>query len=288
MPKVIKIITDSAADIPPKIAEELGISIVPLYVRFGNKTFKTGVEISNKEFYDRLVNGKDFPNTIQPSPNDFKETYEKLVGDADGIVSIHLSNKFSGTYQSAQQAAEMLKDRCPVEVINSDSMTIGLGMICIAAARAARDGASLEEVVKVANEAVPEIRFMVLFDSLKYLAKGGRIGLAKSLLGTILNIKPLLAMKDGVVIPAGGARSYSKAMDMQYEFLTKALSQKGNVKELAIMHNTTPDEANALIARIAPLYPREKIITGEIGPILGTHAGPNVIAAVVQAKNINF
>ena len=273
----IKIVTDSAADIPPKLREELGITVVPLYVRFGEETFKDGVTISNGEFYRRLVNGDVYPNTIQPSPLDFKETYEKLVKDADGIVSIHLSDKFSGTSNSAKQARDLIKSKCPIEVINSDSMTIGLGMICIAAARAAKAGENMAAVIKEVNEAIPQIHFMVLFDSLKYLAKGGRIGQAKKLLGTLLNIKPLLGMKDGIVVPVGQARSYAKGIEKQFAFLSDALSEKGNVKDLAIMYNTTKDEANGLADRIAPLYPREKIIMGEIGPILGSHAGPNLI-----------
>ena len=284
----IKIITDSAADIPPQIREELGITVVPLYVRFGEETFKDGVTISNDEFYRRLVSGDVYPNTIQPSPQDFKETYEQLAKDADGIVSIHLSDKFSGTSNSAKQAMALIKSKCPIEVINSNSMTIGLGMICIAAARAAKAGANMSTVVKEVNEAIPQIHFMVLFDSLKYLAKGGRIGQAKKLLGTLLNIKPLLGMKDGIVVPVGQARSYAKGIEKQYSFLTDALNEKGNVKDLAIMYNTTKDEANNLADRIAPLYPREKIIMGQIGPILGSHGGPNLIVTCYRGtKPVN-
>ncbi len=284
----IKIVTDSAADIPPQIREELGITVVPLYVRFGEETFKDGVTISNDEFYRRLVSGDVYPNTIQPSPQDFKETYEQLAKDADGIVSIHLSDKFSGTSNSAKQAMALIKSKCPIEVINSNSMTIGLGMICIAAARAAKAGANMSTVVKEVNEAIPQIHFMVLFDSLKYLAKGGRIGQAKKLLGTLLNIKPLLGMKDGIVVPVGQARSYAKGIEKQYTFLADALSEKGNVKDLAIMYNTTKDEANNLADRIAPLYPREKIIMGQIGPILGSHGGPKLIVTCYRGtKPVN-
>jgi DegV family protein with EDD domain len=284
----IKIVTDSAADIPPKLREELGITVVPLYVRFGDETFKDGVTISNEEFYRRLVTGDVYPNTIQPSPQDFKDAYEALVKDADGIVSIHLSDKFSGTSNSAKQARALIKSKCPIEVVNSDSMTIGLGMICIAAARAAKAGENMAAVIKVVNEAIPQIHFMVLFDSLKYLAKGGRIGQAKKLLGTLLNIKPLLGMKDGIVVPVGQARSYAKGIEKQYSFLSDALSEKGNVKELAIMYNTTKDEANALADRIALIYPREKIIMGEIGPILGAHAGPNLLVTCYRGtKPVN-
>jgi len=282
--KNIKIVTDSASDIPVKLREELGITVVPLYVRFGEETFQDGVTITHEQFYQRLTGQEIFPNTIQPSPADFQQTYEKLVKDADGIVSIHHSDKFSGTGNSARQARELIKSKCPIEVIDSQSMTIGLGLICIAAARAARDGASMAEVVRVVQEAIPEIHFMFLFDTLKYLARGGRIGKAKGLLGSLLNIKPLLGMKDGIVVPVGQVRSYSKGLEMQYTFMASALKQKDNVKDLAIVYNTTQKEANALADRISPLYPREKIVMGPIGPILGAHAGPNLVGVCIRGK----
>jgi DegV family protein with EDD domain len=280
----IKIVTDSASDIPLKIREELGITVVPLYVRFGVETFKDGVTITNEEFYRRLVSGEVFPNTIQPSPGDFKQVYEELAKDADAIVSIHLSEKFSGTVNSARQARDLMSSKCRIEVINSDAMAIGLGMICIAAAGAAKAGENLETIVKIVNEAISETHILVLFDSLKYLAKGGRIGQAQSLLGTLLNIKPLLGMKDGIVVPIAKARSYSKGIEQLYVFASNALKEKNNIKDLAIMYNTNQKEANELVDRIAPLYPREKIIYGPIGPILGTHAGPNLLAVCLRGK----
>jgi DegV family protein with EDD domain len=280
----IKIVTDSASDIPPQLLKELDISVVPLYVRFGDETYKTGVEISNEQFYNRLVAGDVFPNTIQPSPEDFTQVYERLAKNADGIVSIHLSEKFSGTANSARLGRDLLKSKCPIEVINSDSMSIQLGLICIAAARAAKAGEKLPDILKIVNEAIPEVHIQVLFDSLKYLAKGGRIGKAKGFLGTLLNVKPILGMKDGVVVPVSQVRSFSKGLEQLYVYLENALKIKGNVKELAIMYNTTQKEAQALAERIAPLYPREKIIMGEIGPILGAHAGPNLVGVSFRGK----
>jgi DegV family protein with EDD domain len=277
----IKIVTDSSSDIPPELLKEFDISVVPLYVRFGDQVFKDGVDISHAEFYEKLTKGDVFPNTIQPSPMDFKTMYDRVAENADGIISIHLSEKFSGTCQSARQASEMMTGKCKVHVINSDSMTIGLGMICLAAARAAKAGASLLDTVKVATEAIPEIHFLALFDSLKYLAKGGRIGQAKSLVGTLLNIKPMLGMKDGIVIPLKMARNFSKGVTELYNFMAASLKEKDNVKELAIMYNTTVKEAQALQERIAPMF-SGKIIMGEIGPILGAHAGPNLIVVSIR------
>jgi DegV family protein with EDD domain len=278
----VKIVTDSAADIPPEILKELDISVVPLYVRFGTEVFKDGVTINNEQFYQRLTTSGEFPATSQPTPLDFQETYEKLCDNTDGIVSIHLSEKFSGTCEAARQAGSALKGKCSIEVIDSESMTIGLGMVCMTAARAARAGASFAETVKIAREAIREIHFMSMFDSLKYLVKGGRVGKAKGMIGIILNIKPLLGMKDGIVVPVGRVRSASKGIEEMYNFMAGAI-KKGTVKELAIMYNTVRKEADALKERIAPHYPR-KIIMGQIGPILGTHAGPNVILIGIQGE----
>lgn len=279
----VKIVTDSSADIPPQLLKELGIAVVPLYVRFGNDVFRDKVDISNEEFYTRLVGGEVFPATSQPTPLDFKQVYEELSKDADGIVAVHISAKLSGTIPSALQARESMQSSCPIEIIDSLSITSGLGMVCLEAARAAKAGAKMEEVVKIAKEAVPEIHFMALFDTLKYLAKGGRIGKAKSLMGVMLNIKPLIGMKDGEVVPLGKARSYSKAMEQQYEFVKKTI-REGKVKELAVMYNTSKDKADALADRISPLYAREKMLMGEIGPILGTHGGPNMLAVCIRGN----
>lgn len=281
----VKIVTDSSADIPPQILKELDIAVVPLYVRFGNDVYRDKVNITDEEFYNKLVSGEVFPATSQPTPLDFKQVYEELAKDADGIVSIHLSAKLSGTIQSATQARESIPETCPIEIVDSLSITSGLGMVCLAAARAAKAGAKMEEVVKIAREAVPEIHFMVLFDTLKYLAKGGRIGKAKGLMGAMLNIKPLVGMKDGEVVPLGKARSYSKGMEQQYEFIEKTI-REGEVKDLSIMYNTSKDEADALAERVAPLYAREKILMGEIGPILGTHGGPNMLVVCLRGKLI--
>jgi len=279
----VKIVTDSSADIPPELLKEFDITVVPLYVRFGNDVFKDKVDISNEEFYKRLVSGEVFPATSQPTPLDFKQVYEELAKDADGIVSVHLSAKLSGTIPSALQARESMQNSCPIEIIDSLSITIGLGMVCLEAARAAKAGKNMEEVVKIASDAVNEIHLMAIFDTLKYLAKGGRIGKAQSLMGAMLNIKPLIGLKDGEVVPLSKARSYSKAMEQQYEFIQKAVKE-GDVKEVSIMYNTSQDEANALADRIAPLCPREKILMGEIGPILGTHGGPNMLVVCLRGK----
>jgi len=276
----VKIVTDSSADLPAELAGELGITVVPLYVRFGNDVYRDRIDINEDEFYQRLQHDPVHPSTTQPSPQDFADVYQKLVPEADGIVSIHISAKLSGTCNSALQAKEMTGDGCPIEVIDSQTLTMSLGMISIAAAKAANAGGSLSEVVDVVNKIIPITHLLGLLDTLKYLALGGRIGKAKALLGSVLNVKPILTLKDGEVAPAGQVRSRSKGIDRLFDFVQNASS----VEELAIVYNTTPDEAQALAERTAGIFPREKITIARLGPMLGVHTGPGILFVVYREK----
>ena len=199
----VKVVTDSSADLPGQLAQELGITVVPIYVRFGEEVYRDRVNITEDEFYQRLEHDPVHPSTVQPGPQDFLEVYRKLSPGADGIVSIHISAKLSGTCNSALMAKEMLETGCPVEVVDSQATTMGLGLIAIAAASMANAGESMDKVVEEVKQAIPQIHLLALFDTLKYLLLGGRIGKAKALLGSILNVKPMLSLKDGEVVPAG-------------------------------------------------------------------------------------
>ena len=275
-----KIVTDSSADLPEEVAKELGITVVPLYVRFGNDVYHDGIDISGDEFYRRLQYDPIHPSTIQPSPQDFFDSYQKLGPEADGIVSIHISSKLSGTCNSALQAKEMMGEGCPVEVIDSQTTTMGLGLIVMAAARAANAGGGMSEVVDEVKQMIPRIHLLFILDTLKYLALGGRIGKAKALLGAVLNVKPILAIKEGEVVPAGQVRSRSKGIDRLFDFVQSASS----IQDLAIIYNTTLDEAQTLAEHIAPLFAKEQIMTARLGPVLGVHAGPGALAIAFREK----
>ncbi|MCD6567311.1 MAG: DegV family protein [Dehalococcoidia bacterium] len=274
----IKIVTDSSSDIPSGLLDEMGITVVPLFVRFGQDTYRDGIDISRNEFYHKLTHDPNHPCTILPSPGDFLEAYRKLAVEAGGIVSIHLSQKLSGTYQSALQAKKDLAGACPVEVIDSESISMGLGLITIAAARVAAAGGSLEEVAGEARKAVPETHLLTVFDTLKYLARGGRIGKAKELLGSILSTKPLLSLKDGEVVPVGRTRSLPKAIDKIFDFVMGS----SNVSDIAVMYSTATEGAEALAGRLAPAFPDVHITIGQIGPVLGTHGGPNIVLVCLR------
>jgi DegV family protein with EDD domain len=269
----VKIVTDSTADLPDELVKEMGITVVPLYVRFGDEVLRDRVDISEDEFYERLQHDPVHPNTTQPTPQDFVDVYQKLSAAADGIVSIHLSAKLSGTCSSALQAKGMVVKECSVEVVDSETLSMALGLVVIAAAEAAKAGKSLDEVVEAAKQAMPKIRLLFLLDTLEYLQKGGRIGKAKALLGSILNVKPMLAVKDGELVPAGQVRTRAKGIDKLFEYVKNA----GDIQDLAVVYNTTPDEAEALAKRIGSVFDKEKIRMARVGPTLGVHGGPGAM-----------
>lgn len=278
----IKIVTDSTADIPSALAKELGITVVPLYVRFGDETYRDRVDITEDEFYQRLMNDPIHPNTSQPTPQDFVNVYRELSQQADGIVSIHISSKLSGTCNSALQAKELVATECPVEVVDSEMVSMGLGLLAIEAATIANSGKGLQQVVEEVKQLISSTHVWALFDTLKYLALGGRIGKAKALLGSILNIKPVLVVKDGEMAPAGQVRTRAKGIGVLCDFVNKVI----DIQDLAIVHSTTPDEAQALTDRIGAMFDKDRIRLARLGPALGVHAGPGALVVALRGKGI--
>jgi DegV family protein with EDD domain len=279
----IKIVTDSTADLPVKLAEELDVTVVPVYLRFGEQVYRDRVDISEDEFYQRLLHDPIHPNTAQPSPLDFADVYEKLSKDADGIVSIHLTSKLSGTYNSAVQGKKMVKSKCPIEVIDTQTLTIAIGLIVIQASRMAKSGMSLKQIVDELTEIIPNVHLLVLFDTLKYLVKGGRVGKAKALLGSLLNVKPILTVRDGELVPSGQVRTRSKGMDQLLDFVKNATE----IQDLAVLYSTTPDEAQDLVERISPIFPKERTLLARLGPGLGVHGGPGILAVALRDKGLS-
>jgi DegV family protein with EDD domain len=276
----IKIVTDSTADIPVELADKLGIIVVPEYLRFGEKMLKDRVDIHEDEFYDRLVNDPIHPSTAQPSPDDFAKIYKEVSKKADGIVSIHLSAKLSGTYNSAVSGKAAAGIKCPIEVIDSRVVTMGLGELVIAANEMAQAGKSIPEITAAVNQMIPHIHILGMVDTLKYLAMGGRIGKVQALVGSMLNVKPMLSVKDGVLTPSGRVRSRAKGMDILVNYV-KAIP---DIQDLTVIHNTTPDDAQTLRKLLGSLYPEEKIRIARLGPALGVHTGPGILFVAVRGK----
>jgi len=277
----VKIVTDSSADLPTDLAQKLGITVVPLYVRFGEEVYRERVDISEDEFYQRLIQGPIHPVTIQPNPQDFINVYQKLSPEADGIVSIHISSKLSGTCNSALQGKKMIEKGCPIEVVDSQIITVGLGLICMAAATVAKAGGGLPQVLEEVKQMIPNTHLLGLMDTLKYLLLGGRIGKAKALLGSVLKVKPMVTLKDGEVVPAGQARTRAKGIDRLFDFVKNAT----NIEDLAVAYSTTPDEAQALAERIGSVFPREQIKLVRLGTTLGVHGGPGFLAVAFREKS---
>lgn len=276
----VKIVTDSTADLPDELVKEMGITVVPVYVRFGEEVLRDRVDISEDEFYERLTHDPVHPNTTQPTPQDFVDVYKKLSPAADGIVSIHLTGKLSGTCNSALMARETVGKECPIEVVDSETLSMALGLVVIAAAKAAKAGESMDKIVEAAKQAMPKIRLLFLLDTLEYLKKGGRIGKAKALLGSILKVKPVLTLKDGELVPAGQVRTRAKGMDKLFEFVKEV----ADIQDLAVVYNTTPDEAQALAERIGSVFDKEKIRMARLGPGLGVHGGPGAMVVAIRGK----
>ena len=281
---MIKIVTDSSADLPAPIAQELGISVVPLYVRFGDEVYRERVDLTDEEFYHKLVHGTVHPMTIQPNPQDFAEVYQKLSEDADGIISVHISSKLSGTLNSALQAKKMIAGKCPIEVVDSQTITLALGLMTTAAAEAANAGKSLQQVLAVIKEAMHNTHSLVLLDTLKYLQMGGRIGKAKALLGSILHVKPLISIKDGEVVPVSQIRSRAKGIEQLFDFVKNAT----NIENLAIAYSTTLDEAQTLSQRLASIFTNGEVRLARLGTTLGVHLGPGTLIVSLRGEISNI
>jgi DegV family protein with EDD domain len=276
----VKIVTDSTADLPPQLARELGITMVPVYLRFGKEVFHDGVDITADEFYRRLKSDPVHPSTTQPTPQDFIDVYKELAPRADGIISIHVTAKLSGTFNSALQAKAAAGDKCPIEVIDSQVVTMGLGQLAMAANALAQSGKSLPQVAAEVKKMIQSIRVIGLLDTLKYLALGGRIGKVQALLGSVLNVKPMLTMKDGLLSPAGRARSRVKGIEVLFNYVKNA----GAIQDMAVVYNTEREEAQAFVKRLGALFPEEKIILAQLGPALGVHTGPGIIFIALRGK----
>jgi len=273
----VKIVTDTLSDITSDLAGELGITVVPLYVRFGESIYKDRVEITSEEFYRRLVSEPKLPSTTQPTPNDFIQVYETLAKETDEILVVVVSSKLSGTYQSATQAKEMMKGKCRIDVVDSLSVAMGMGLIVIAAVNAVKDRANLDKAADLARNAVSRSHLVAYFDTLKYLAKGGRIGKASGLLGSLLSVKPILTVKDGEMSPLTRVRSLNAGLDYLYNYAAGFSKIEG----LAVEHATTPDDADKLVERLGEIYPKERIYRSVISPVVGTYAGPDALALTV-------
>ena len=274
---MVKVVTDSVSDLPSEVVEDMGITVIPLNVHFGTELYKDGVELTAEEFYHKLENSLTLPTTSAPGPGFFAEVFDKLAEECNEILAVFLSHKFSATYDSALQGIKLMKRKCQVEVVDSTLGIMGQGLLVIEAARKALAGASLSELAVMVSETIPKVHIRVTLDTLKYLAMGGRIGKAQSLLASMLRINPILGIKDGEAFPFARVRCRAKAIEWLYEFA----SGFNKVKALAVEYGTNAAEAKALAKRIASVFPKVPLYISNVGPVIGTHTGPSVLSVTV-------
>jgi len=269
----VRIVTDSSADLPAAELTELGIEVVPLSIRFGSEEYTDGVDLSTEQFYAKMADSAELPETAAPSPGAFEAAFRRQAeAGADAVVCINLSSGLSATMQSAQAAAKALADELPVRVVDSQSITSGLGTMVRLAAQAAADGADADAVVALVEDLAPRVRVIGALDTLDNLKKGGRIGAAQALLGSLLAVKPLIRVSSGVVAEAGRARTRRKAL----EWVRDRLFERETVEHLHVAHGMAPD-VDEMLSLLAPRYAADTIRVTTIGPTIGTHAGPRVM-----------
>ena len=276
----IRIVTDSASDISLEEAEDLGIEIVPLSVRFGEAEYTDLVDLSVSDFYQKMAESDLLPSTAAPSPGAFEAAFKRCAeAGAEGVICINLSLALSATGQAAQLAADALANTLPVKCIDSKSITSGLGTIIRKAAAAAKDGASMDEIVALVDNLASRTRIFATLDTLENLKKGGRIGGAKAMLGTMLQFKPCLDLSSGEVVEAGRQRTRKKSLI----WLKEVLESEGEISELSIIHGDAPDleEFATLISDIIPI---DQIRLNQLGAVIGTHGGPRVLGVTYLVR----
>jgi DegV family protein with EDD domain len=269
----VRIVTDSSADLPPDELDELGIEVVPLSIRFGTDEFTDGVDLSVEQFYEKLASTAELPETAAPAPGAFEAAFRRQAGaGADAVVCINLSSGLSATMQSAQAAATAVADDIPVRVVDSLSITSGLGTQVRLAAQAAADGGDADAIVALVEDLAERTRVVGALDTLENLKKGGRVGAAQALLGSLLSIKPLIDISSGVVAEAGKARTRRRAL----EWVRDQVFERPHVEHLTVAHGMAPD-INQMLDLLAPRYPADQIRVSTIGATIGTHGGPRVM-----------
>jgi DegV family protein with EDD domain len=274
----VAIVTDSTADLPPELVEELGVTIVPLQVIFGDEAYREGVDITTEEFYERLIRSRQLPTTSAPSVGDFQEVYERLLKEVDSIVSIHIGVKLSGTVQAAQTARQSLAKPERIELVDSQAASMAMGFAIMEAVEASRAGAKLAEVKAAAESAVQRTHVLFMLDTLEYLRRGGRIGRARAYLGALLSVKPILTLREGEVYPEERVRTRTRGL----ERIIQSGIRHQNVKRAAVAHSTTPDEAESIRDRVAMAFPNVRVHLVRFGPVIGTHGGPGLVGVGVM------
>jgi fatty acid kinase fatty acid binding subunit len=269
------VVTDSTADLPDEWRDAYDIEVVPLKVLFGNETFRDGIDIDNEEFFKRLAGATKLPTTSAPSPGEFAEVYARLAKDHDGCISIHIGAQLSATAEAARVGAQSVEG-FTVNVIDSETVTMPLAFLCRTAAQAA----SLEEATEAVKRRIPNCRVLALLDTLRYIEMGGRVSRAQAMIGTMLDLKPLLLVADREIKSVDRVRTRSRAIPRMIEYFRTDLP----VEHVGVVHAQAPEEAELIAAGLRKELPDFEIHVGQIGCVLGTHTGPKALGLVYVKK----
>jgi len=273
----IAIVTDSTSDLTPELRARYGITMVPLNVHFGNESFRDQIDMTTAQFMERLPTSRELPKTSQPPSGLFEETFRNLAQEHDAIVAVLISSKLSGTFQSATLAAEALNQKIPIEVVDSRNASLGLGFQVIRAAELARGGLSPTEIGRELRADTASYHLAFFVDTLEYLQKGGRIGRAASLVGSMLHLKPILGVEEGQIVPYERTRTKTKAI----EGLAQFVRGFPRIERLGVLYSSDDDDVNQLEARLLGVHTAEPVYRAQFSPVIGTHVGPGAVGACV-------
>ena len=274
---MVNVVTDSCSDITPQLAREFGITVVPLYVNFGNETYRDNVDLTTEEFYHKLETSKIHPTTSTVTPADFAELFDKLAEETKEILAITPSDKFSATYATALQSKTMVGKDYRIEVIDSRAGAGAQMLLVISAAKMAQSGANLDQIVDWVWRAIPRVHIRMSSDTLEYLRRGGRVGKAQAFLGGLLKVNPVVEIKSGATFLIARPRNRAQAMD----FLVNFVKGFSDVEAVAIEDATTPDDLETLAERLKIVVPPERIYRSKVSPVVGAHVGPHALAVAV-------
>jgi DegV family protein with EDD domain len=279
---MIRIITDSTCEAPPAVLGHPAVTVLPLSVVFGKTALRDGVEITREQFWDRLPQSNPLPTTSQATPADFIGLYRDFTARGDEVVVLVLSAKLSGTYSSAVIAQES-QAGWPVDVVDSRSVSVGLGLMLQEAVAMIEAGASRAEIVARLNAMRDHVHIIFALETLEYLQRGGRIGKAQAFVGTLLKFKPLLGVVDGEVVPVTRVRSRTKALEEMQDRLSQLEPTRGEQVRLGVTYALVPDEAAAICQTLATRFGTQSAFISALGPVLGVHVGPGTIGVAVYA-----
>ncbi len=274
----VKIVTDSTSDVPPQLLRDLDIEVVPLYINFGDETYRDGVDLTGEGFTKLISETGVHPTTSAPPTIVFEQTYRRLARTHDAVISIHLSGHLSSAFRAAALAREKLPPSLiKINVVDTHSASLGVGMTVIAAAQMAKAGLPLDEILREVQHRVQHTHMLYFVDTIEYLERSGRLSLAAGMVGSMARIKPLLLIDQGQIVPYERTRTRAKAIDGLFTFV----EDFPHVEEIGVVYSTTPEDVEKILEKVNILFPREQVMVAEYGPSIAVHLGPGAMGIVV-------